>query len=214
LDERGGGGAEDRDVLEAVWNRPATDGRRRGISLIEVMITVGILSVVLTGLVAALLSSMRLRQLNAEKATARNAAEQALSAMRGMGSIREAYIRFGGGGPEGTFEVFGLAAPAAGEAVGRVIVWRNKSGNPPDPGSTLALSAADAQEARSRFGMPFPLALIGTEGPFGTDFLDTNGDGGVSAADNPSLMPVTVRIRWRSRSGVITEYFSTVLGLR
>jgi len=186
----------------------------RGMTLIEVIFTTAILAVALVGLVAALLSSMRLRQLNAEKAIARNAAEQALSAMRGMGNIRNAYARFGGGGPEETFEIYGLAAPPGATGAARVIVWRRKTGNPPDPASTLGLSAADIQEAQTRFGMPFPLALIGAEGPAGVDFLDTNGDGNVTAADTPSLMPVTVRVRWRSRSGIITEYFSTVLGVR
>jgi hypothetical protein len=95
-----------------------------------------------------------------------------------------------------------------------VIVWRLKGGNPPDPGSGLPLTGADLQEARDRFGMAFPLALTGRETAAGAEFLDTNGDGNVDGGDRPSIMPVTVRLRWRSHSGVVTEYFNTIVGDR
>ena len=185
-----------------------------GLTLLEVIISTAVLSVAMVGLVAGLLSAMRLRQLNEEKALARNAAERALSAMRGMPSISDAYDRFGGGGREETFDVYGLASPGGGELVGRVIVWRRKNGNPPDPDSAMTWPPADLLEARQRFGRPFPLTMVGEEGPFGIDYLDTNADGVVDGTDTPSLMPVTVRIRWRSRAGIITEYFSTVIGVR
>jgi prepilin-type N-terminal cleavage/methylation domain-containing protein len=203
-----------RTKKEYAMGLPTRNHAARGMTLIEVIFATAILAVALVGLIAALLSSMRLRQMNAEKALARNAAEQALSAMRGMENLHSAYARFGGGGPEETFNVYGLAVPPGAAGVAQVIVWRRKAGNPPDPASTLALSAADIQEAQSRFGMPFPLSLVGKEGPAGADFIDTNGDGIVNAVDTPSLMPVTIRVRWRSRSGIITEYFSTVLGVR
>lgn len=185
-----------------------------GLTLIEVIVSSAVLAIALVGLISGLLSSMRLRELNNEKALARNAAEQTLSAIRGMPSIVDAYARFGGGGPEETFDVYGLAEPAAGTPVGRVFIWRSKLGAPPDPGSAIALSAADRNELHSYFGMTVPITLVGNEGPVSNDFLDTTGDGVVDAADDPSLMPVTVRIQWRSRAGVITQYFSTVIGLR
>jgi len=46
------------------------------------------------------------------------------------------------------------------------------------------------------------------------DFLDTNGDGTVDAGDDPQVMPVTVRIRWRSNTGIKTKHFSAVMGRR
>ena len=192
--------------------------RRSGMTLIEVVISASILAIAMVALVSALLSGMRLREVNKEKALARNAAEQALSAIRGMGSgpqgIVDAYIRFGGGGGAETFDVYGLASPAPGESVGRVIVWRRKDGNPPDPLSALVWAPADLQEARARFGMNFPLGLVGAEGPFANEYLDTDGNGTVNGADSPNLMPVTVRIRWRSRSAIVSEYYSTVVGLK
>jgi type II secretory pathway pseudopilin PulG len=193
---------------------PVNRRSEQGLTIIEVMISCMVLAIALVGLVSGLLSSMRLRELNNEKAIARNAAEQAISAIRGIPTITEAYARFGGSGPEESFDVYGLPGPGGGEAVGRVIVWRLKSGNPPDPASPLTLSAEDRLAAQTRLGMAFPLPLIGNEGPGASDFLDTNGDGLVNGSDNPSLMPVTVRVRWRSRSGIVTEYFSTVIGLR
>jgi len=189
-------------------------GQDGGLSLIEVIVDTLILSVALVGLVAALISEMRLRQVNTEKALARDAAGRALSAIRGMLDLVEAYGRFGGGGPEETFDVHGLALPAPGTPVGRVIVWRDKGGNPPDPASSLPLAGADLQEARTRFGMAFPLTLVGRETAARNDFLDTNGDGNVDGADRPSIMPVTIRLRWRSHSGIVTEYFNTIVGDR
>ena len=72
----------------------------------------------------------------------------------------------------------------------------------------------DLQEAQDSLGVPFPIPLIGNEGPGVTDFLDTNGDGWVDGTDDPSVVPVTVRVRWRSRNGIVTQYYSTVLGTR
>ena len=46
------------------------------------------------------------------------------------------------------------------------------------------------------------------------DYLDTNGDGLVTGADDPQLMPVSVRIRWRSPSGIATQYYSAIIGRR
>jgi hypothetical protein len=194
---------------------------REGLTLLEVVFATAILAVAIVGLVSSLLSSMQLRRMNAEKALARNAAEEVLSAVRGMGTIVDAYARFGGGGPQETFDVPGLASAAAGVPVGTVIVWRNKNGSPPDPASANPPTGADLTEAQARLGLPFPLALVGTEGPNSSDFLDTPDlvtglpNGIVDSNDHPSLMPVTVRIRWRFRGGaVMTEYFSTVIGKR
>jgi hypothetical protein len=194
--------------------RTDSRGSSAGLTLLETIVAALILAVALVGLLSALVSEVRLRRVNKERALARNAAERTLSAIRGMPTLVEAYQRFGGAGPEATFVVPGLAEPAPGQPVGRVIVWRRKGGNPPDPGSPSPLTGADLQEARTRFGMGFPLALVGAEGAANPDFLDTNTDGAVNVADTPSLMPVTVRIRWRSHSAVITEYFTTLVGVR
>ncbi|MHC4777270.1 MAG: type IV pilus modification PilV family protein, partial [Planctomycetota bacterium] len=50
-----------------------------GLTLLEVIVSSLILSVALVGLIAALISETRLRQVNKEKALARNAAERTLS---------------------------------------------------------------------------------------------------------------------------------------
>ena len=178
------------------------------------VIASSILAIAMIALVSGLLSGMRLREQNKEKAMARNAAERVLSAMRGMPSIPDAYDRFGGGGVEETFDVYGLAGPGGGEQVGRVIVWRLKNGTVADPDSSYVWTGNDFQMAQDRFGMPFPLTIVGNEGFHGTDYLDTDVPVGVDALDNPTVMPVTVRVRWRSRNGILTEYFSTIIGVR
>ncbi|GEM_PF-3499537 len=187
---------------------------RSGFTLIEVMIAVAVVAVALIALLTGLLSSSDLQSANKEALLAQNAAEQVFSGMRGMRDLRAAYLRWGPGGPEETFEVFGLAAPPPGSQVGRVIFWRWKDGSPPDPSSTAPWTSADLQEARSRLGVPFPLPWTGNEGALGADYLDTDGNGIFDTLDEPSLLPVTVRIRWRGRHGVKTRYYSTVLGTR
>lgn len=205
--------------------RPRSTRRARtgGLTLVEIIIATSVLVVGLTGLVAAILSATRLRQMNAEYAKARAAAESTLSAIRGMPGLLQAYDRFGGGGDHETFAVQGLAEPSPGEPAGRVIVWRRKSAlknDPPpapDPASTLPFPQDEILAAQQAFSTTFPAPLESSAGIQGTgwnDFLDTNGDGIVDGADAPRILPVTVRIRWRSRSGVVTRYFSTVVGRR
>lgn len=183
-----------------------------------------VLVVAIVGLVSAILATTRLRQLNSEQSAARNEAERVLSAVRGMQSVRDAYARFGGGGSQETFDVHGLSGPSAGERPGRVIVWRRKSSltnraapPQPDPLSALAIPAGDLLEAQASFSGSFPAPLDAVAGVTGTawdDYFDTDGDGAYNSLDDPRLMPVTVRIRWRSRSAVVTKYFSTVVCTR
>jgi type II secretory pathway pseudopilin PulG len=195
-----------------------------GFSLIETLIAMSVLFIALAGIISANISSMRLRQVNGEKALARNAAERVFSAIRGMPGLVEAYQRFGGGGSEETFDVRGLQDPAPGQPVGRVIIWRRKNSlqnqvNPPqpDPGSALALSQDEILEAQATFLNNFPNAMDRVAGATGTgwnDYVDTNNNGSVELGDDPQLMPVTLRIRWRSRTGVSTQYFSAIIGRR
>ena len=72
----------------------------KGFTLIEVIIAMSVLFIAVASIVSATLVCMQLRQLNHEKALARNSAEQVFSAIRGMPSIIDAYNRFGGSGPE------------------------------------------------------------------------------------------------------------------
>lgn len=195
-----------------------------GFSLLELFISMSVLSIALTGIISAILSNTQLRKMNEEKAMARNAAEQVFSGIRGQPDIVEAYNRYGGGGTNETFTVRGLQNPAANEPVGRVIVWRLKSSlkngaapPQPDPGSAMILSQEDILAAQRAFTSSFPTVLDMLPNTTGTgwdDFLDTNNSGAVSSLDDPQVMPVTVRVRWRSSARMMTEYFSTVIGLR
>ena len=98
-----------------------------GFSLLEMFISMSVLSIALAGIIAAILSNTQLRKMNEEKAMARNAAEQVFSGIRGQPDIVEAYNRYGGGGTNETFAIRGLQNPSANEPVGRVIIWRLKS---------------------------------------------------------------------------------------
>lgn len=195
-----------------------------GFTLVETIVAMAVLFIAMAGVITANLSSMHLRQLNAQEAKARNAAEGVLSAIRGTPNLVEAYNRFGGGGPEERFDVRGLQGSLPGEPAGRVIVWRLKSSlkdrvNPPqpDPGSPFALSKTDILAAQARFSSSFPNVMdsvANTDGTGWNDYLDTNTDGKVDSTDDPQLMGVSVRIRWRTSSGLSTQYFSAVIGKR
>jgi type II secretory pathway pseudopilin PulG len=197
---------------------------RGGFTLIETLLAMCVIFIAMAGLISAILVCSRLRQLNEDKALARNAAEHAFSAIRGMGSLPDAYGRFGGGGSEETFTVRGLADPAPNQPAARVIVWRRKSSlknrtTPPnpDPGSAMAWTPADLLAAQAAFSSAFPGVMDTMADAAGTgwdDYLDTNGDGAVNGLDEPQLMPVTLRLRWRTHSGVTTQYFSAIIGNR
>ena len=199
-------------------------GRVHGFTLVETIIAMSVLFIAMAGIVSVLLSTVKLRQFNEAEAKARNAAEQVFSAIRGMSDVVDAYSRFGGGGPEETFDIRGLQGPVPGTSVGRVIVWRRKSSlkdrvtpPQPDPGSALALSQADLLAAQMSFSSSFPSTMDSAAGTAGTawdDYLDTNGDGLVTSTDEPQLMPVSLRIRWRAPSGVTTQYYSAIIGRR
>jgi type II secretory pathway pseudopilin PulG len=192
--------------------------------MIETMISMAVLMIAMASIMTTLLNGTRLRQVNEDNARARNAAEETLSAIRGMMNIPDAYNRFGGGGAEEIFNIRGLQGLAPNTPAGRVIVWRLKSSlkdratpPQPDPGSALILSQNELLEAQRAFSDTYPGILDSAANATGTawdDFLDTNGDTFVDAADDPQVMPVTVRIRWQSQTGVITRYFSAIIGRR
>jgi len=198
--------------------------KQSGFTLIETMISMSVMLIAVAGLVSSILMCVKLRQTNEEKAKARNAAEQTFSAIRGMSGIVDAYNRFGGGRSEETFSVSGLSDPSATEQAGRIIIWRLKDSlkdrtNPPnpDPDSSLAFSQTDIRDAQNSFSSSFPNemeSLADTPGINWTDFIDTNGDSLVNSGDSPQLMPVTLRLRWRTRTGMTTQYFSALIGQR
>ncbi len=195
-----------------------------GFGLVDTMIAMAILFIALAGILSAHVSFVALRRVNMEKALARNAAEQSFSAVRGMLGIVEAYSSYGGGTTGETFDIRGLQRPSASEPVGRIIVWRLRSSlkdqvNPPqpDPESSLTLDYSDLLAAQTAFISSFPDGMESISYATGTgwnDYLDTNNDGAVDSADDPQLLLITIRIRWRSPSGVRTNYFSTIIGRR
>jgi type II secretory pathway pseudopilin PulG len=195
-----------------------------GFTLLETVIAMSVLFIAMAGLFSAILICSRLRQTNAEHAKARNAAEQIFSGIRGMPTIVDAYDRFGGGGSEETFDIEGLKPVSPNDPVGRVIVWRLKSGlkdrttpPQPDPGSALAMSQDEIRAAQEAFSGGFPGMMEQSAYVSGTgwdDFLDTNKNGFVESTDDPQLMAVTVRVRWQPHSGVATQYYSAVIGKR
>jgi hypothetical protein len=103
-------------------------------------------------------------------------------------------------------------------------VWRLKSSlqdtttpPQPDPDSTLLLSQDEILAAQNSFASAFPNSLDSIAEVYGTswdDFLDTNNDGLLTLIDDPKVLPVTVRVRWRTNSGMMTQYFSSVIGNR
>ena len=208
----------------------------RGFTLIEVMIAAAILSIAVVGLLSVLTSAQRLQQQNKETTLAMNAIRDKLEELRNYPvfasttgtslPITQWYTQVGteprSGLPWNTFGVPGLNADRA---------WSTATSPTDDANGNLF---ADADEPGDSDG-----DLIVGRVTFFTDEtqndpdsarvgipgLDLDGDGAATTtnvaqdadADNDLdyiLLPVTVRIEWRSGSGSRAMQVSTLLSAR
>jgi hypothetical protein len=170
--------------------------RSRGVTLLELTITIAFLSIAFGAVVSTLTASIYLNKSNSESHEAFLAGCSAVERLRGA-RFDEAFAAFnadpsddpGGVGKSlgNAFDVAGLD-PQSGDADGRVgeIVF-------PGDGFALREDAVDAE-----LGLP----------------RDLNGDGLVDAMDHSAdyaILPVIVRLRWRGESGDRVLEFTTLL---
>ena len=179
--------------------RQAPDPRAAGFSLLEVVISLAVVSVGLLGFSKAILDSMVLNQMNKEGGIARRAAKQVLGDIEAT-AFAEVFARYNavqvddlpGDNLPGAFAVEGLR-PLDDDADGLVgeilfpddVAW--------DGSLVLREDLVDA-----RLGMPLDLDLDGT--------IDAD-----DHADDYQLLPVLVRVEWRGRGGPAKVEFQTVL---
>lgn len=171
---------------------------RRGLTIIEITITMSVLVLVLVGFSQALLGSMVASKTNREASLAADGARQIVERLQGseLGRAFKAYNSTtaddeGGDTLPGGFAVPGLQ-PRANDPdglVGRIIF-------PEFQGATGIELREDLQD----FSLDMP--------------RDLTGDGVIDALDHSdlySILPVVVRVEWRGSSGPGTFEYKTIL---
>ena len=173
--------------------------QRRGFSLLELMIAIGVMSVGLLGFTQAMVTALRAQLLARQQATATEAARRQIEIM-GATAFSEVFQRFnatsaddpGGVAVTGAnFAVPGLSAQV-GDADGLAgeIVF-------PVDGTTPSVLREDLVDVS--LGTPLDLDLDGV--------IDANDH----AADY-SILPVVVIVRWRGAAGEGQVQLETILG--
>jgi prepilin-type N-terminal cleavage/methylation domain-containing protein len=176
--------------------RGRTARRRRGVTLVELAVVITVLTIALCATTNTVVTTSALNRQDHETEVARRAAEGMLETLRNtpLANVFKNYDSStsddpGGVGtaPGATFAVPGLTpVPGAPGGVAGQILF-------PGTGPTLREDVVDAQ-----LGMP----------------RDLNLDGLVDASDhaaNYRVLPVRVRVTWRSASGRRTLELSTLL---
>jgi type II secretory pathway pseudopilin PulG len=192
-------------ILRTTRTRPgaraATPGRR-GLTLLEVVMTLSILVAALLGLAQALLDSMTTNALNRQVALATDGARRVVSDLQGadFGQLFGLYNSGQQGSPlggrpvqGGGFEIEGLT-PLAGDAdglVGRILF--------PEVVDAAGLVQLREDLDDDRFGTPRDLNGDGVVG----DALDHSGD--------YRVLPVVIEVDWRGPEGPAHVEFKTVL---
>jgi len=167
--------------------------------MLEIMVSVGVLMVAVSGMGSAMLSSMQLNRVNGETTLAHEAARQMLEVVQSQ-EFAEVYELFNadplddpdgaGTGPGADFAVAGLRVQNgdADGLAGQVIF--------PTQGGQLREDLIDAG-----WGMP----------------RDLNADGlidGLDHAGDRMLLPVRVRVQWQGVTGPRVLDFETILSGR
>lgn len=167
--------------------------------MLEIMVSIAILMVAVSGMASAMLSSMQLNRVNGETTLAHEAARQAIETVQSQ-TFDDVFALYNadplddpggaGTGPGPDFTVTGLTAQAgdADGLVGQVLF--------PTQGAQVREDVADA-------GWRMP--------------RDLNADGAVDGLDHAGdyqLLPVRVRVQWRGISGPRVLDFETLLSGR
>lgn len=172
---------------------------RRGVSLLEVMFSICVLTIGLSGFLQTIVKTSSLESTNDEQATATAAARAVIESMRAE-TFDEVFARYndsqaddpvGGVSPGGSFAVAGLRLRDDDDdgMAGRIL-FPVGAGAP----TVLREDLINAQLATP---------------------LDLDADGDVEATDcsaNYRLLPVVVRVEWLSRGGPATFEIRTILG--
>lgn len=192
--------------MPGIWlERPSF---RRGMTLVEVMVTLAVLAIAMTGALSVYFTHIRTEMTSEERRRATLAAQAKMdeirSAIAGGISLDRIFNDYGplptpGGGPKATFEVEGLR-PIAKVATGTVSIISDEAPNESDFGIDYLANATppkffgvDINGDRQYSGSsPYPFPL------------DLNGNGTTEhfVASGFRLLPVVVTIQWTGTYGV------------
>ncbi|MBI3831789.1 MAG: prepilin-type N-terminal cleavage/methylation domain-containing protein [Planctomycetes bacterium] len=191
--------------MPGIWlDRP---GFRRGMTLVEVMVTLAVLTIAMTGALSVYFTHIRTEMTSEERRRAALAAQAKLdeirSAIAGGASLDQIFNDYGplplpGGGPKATFDVEGLR-PIGKLATGTVSIISDEAPNEADFGIDYRAKAmppkifgVDINGDRKYSGAsPYPFPL------------DLNGNGTTEhfVAAGFRLLPVVVTIQWNGTYG-------------
>ncbi|MBI5432104.1 MAG: type II secretion system protein [Planctomycetes bacterium] len=163
--------------------------RRGGFTLIEVMVCIVILSIAISGFTGSLVASLGMNRVQRETVLARQAAQEMLETMQGR-TFGEVFAAFNGSNADDGALV-GAAVGCDFAVPGLQAIDGDADGLPgevlfPNGGNGPLWLAED--EVDAALGLP----------------ADLNGDGAIDNADHAAdyrLLPVRVRIEWRSSTG-------------
>jgi type II secretory pathway pseudopilin PulG len=180
---------------------PSSGGRKAGLTLLELLVSMMVLTMATGGIVVAMLQSRALARQNRERTTATLAAQDVLERMHGL-SFSELFARYNSttaDDPAGA-----VPSPGAAFAVPSLVPWPDD----PDGACGEVLIGTSAGEVREDLVDP----ALGLP-------RDLNLDGGVDALDHSDdyrILPLRIRVRWTGVSGdqevVITHLYSELSG--
>lgn len=168
-----------------------TPKRRRaaGLTLVELIIAVAVMSVALLALVTVILVSTQLQRVTREKTLAYNAARGKIEEMRNTTTFAEIFVRYNsstadnpgaGSSPGNTFDVTGLLRVQTATPVGRIDF--------PESGGALREDIHSIDSALATgLGMP--------------SGKDLNRDGAIDSSSHNAdfkILPIRIVIRWLS----------------
>ena len=173
---------------------------RAGFSVVEVCVAACVLAISLSGMVAALVTSLSLNRVNSETAAAQQAARARLEALQG--------VPFG--------EVFAVHNDSTADDGGLTVAARGSAFDV--AGFTPAAGDADGRCGE----VIFPAVRVGAALELREDVVDAalgmprdlNGDGAIDALDHAAdyvLLPVRIRVAWRGASGERQMDYETIL---
>lgn len=176
-----------------------------GFTLLEILISLGILAVALLGLMSAIMASSNAQEAAREQALAVNAARSILDQMRASGDFVEIFRRYNtsssddagltGPVPGAAFDVDGLVPVGtdSDQRVGRIVL--------PQDEFTPEILQEDSD-----------FTVFGVTGG-----MDLNGNGSVADAIDPglgeeyTLLPVRIIVEWNGIKGFTSTEIHTIL---
>lgn len=170
---------------------------RRGMSLLEVLISIAVLVIGLSGFLQAIVTTSALESVAGEQAAAAAAARATVEQLRAT-PLAQVFARYNASiqddplgvvSPGATFDVEGLRPRPGAAAVGRIRL----------PVAAGAPTALREDLVDAELGLP----------------LDLDVDGVIDATDHAAdyrLLPVVVVVEWESRRGPASFELRTILG--